>query len=196
MPRFAWDVRMPVLSDSDHTTTWPAAAARLLERHPRSSWAAVATPTTHFWIEVHDDFRRECVALTLAGDECRERRITPRSYAALVAPRLRGLLGHLQGHHEVEEHHYFPTLRDSAPALGPAFDRLAADHVALDGDATRALAALAELVAAAESPQASQASRVAAERFAAECDVLCRHLVRHLSDEEDLVIPLLLERRD
>jgi hypothetical protein len=55
-----------------------------------------------------------------------------------------------------------------------------------------ALTALRELSAAAATSSHSDAL-LAAERYAVTTGRLCRRLCRHLSDEEDLVIPLLLE---
>jgi len=147
------------------------------------------------WLEVHDEFRRECVALTMAGDDAREGRRAARELAVLAAPRLRGLVAHLHGHHEIEDHHYFPTFRETERRLSAGFDLLARDHVLLREHIERALAALGELVAAADASGGSAAAaRHAVERYVSESDQLYRRLVRHLSDEEDLIIPLLLER--
>ncbi|MNC92746.1 hypothetical protein D3C83_92270 [compost metagenome] len=59
-----------------------------------------------------------------------------------------------------------------------------------------ALAALGELRAAAErsADPARAAPRLAAERYAAAAAELAGRLERHLDDEENLVVPLLLER--
>jgi hypothetical protein len=182
-------------ADSDQNPAWSAELRVLLERHPRATWFAQTSPTVQFWLEVHDEFRREGVALTMAGDDCREGRIAVRELAVMAAPRLRGLVANLHGHHEIEDYHYFPTFREAERRLARGFDLLANDHVLLQQDTERALAALKELVAAAQAaPNGSAVARLAADRYSSESDRLCRRLVRHLSDEEDLVIPLLLDR--
>jgi hypothetical protein len=174
---------------------WSAELRALRERHPRASWISQGSATVRFWLDVHDEFRRECVALTLAADDCREGRLAAHALAVLAAPRVRGLVANLHGHHEIEDHHYFPTLREADRRLAPDFDLLAADHALIEQDIVRALAALGDLVSAAGAPAAeASAARHAAERYVRESGRLCRRLVRHLSDEEDLVIPLLLER--
>jgi hypothetical protein len=180
--------------DPDQRPTWSAELGALLERHPRTTWSAQTSPTVQFWLDVHDEFRRECVALTMAGDSARDARLTARDLAALAAPRLRAMVAHLHGHHEIEDHHYFPTFREAQPRLAPGFDLLANDHVRLDADIEAAVAALAALVTAAGAPGADAAARHATERYVGESDRLFRRLVRHLGDEEDLIIPLLLER--
>jgi len=167
----------------------------LLERHPRATWSAQTSPTVQFWLEVHDSFRRECVALAMAGDDGRGGRLTARELAAVSAPRLRAMVGHLHGHHEIEDYHYFPTFREAEPRLAPGFDLLANDHALLHADIARALGALSELVAAADaSAPGAAAAQHAADRYLRESDMLYRRLIRHLGDEEDLIIPLLLER--
>jgi hypothetical protein len=183
------------LSVDPAEAAWSAEQRLLLERHPRADWRSGESAIALFWLEVHDELRREAVALTVAGDDCRAGRLTPAQLAAVAGPRLRALLAHLHGHHEIEDHHYFPTLREAEPRFGADFDRLSADHTHLARNISATLAALAELVAAAGSaPDESADAWHAAVRYARASEELCRRLVRHLSDEEDLIIPLLIER--
>jgi hypothetical protein len=59
-----------------------------------------------------------------------------------------------------------------------------------------AVKALGELRAAAERPAESgavSASALAAQRYVAASHSLCEHLRRHLTAEEALVVPLLLD---
>jgi hypothetical protein len=182
-----------VSAESDQRPPWRAALEALLERHPSATWRAQQSPTAHFWLEIHDEFRRECVALTTMGDNWRDGRITPPELAVIAAPRLRGMVAHLHGHHEIEDYHYFPTFREAERLLAPGFDLLAADHTRLAGDIDGAITTLRELGAAAGTPP-GVAARQAADLYVAAADRLFRHLVRHLADEEDLIIPLLLDR--
>jgi hypothetical protein len=183
------------LSVDPDERTWSSDLRVLLERHPRASWISRGTPTARFWLDVHDEFRRECVALTIAADDGREGRLRAHELAVVARPRVRGLVVNLHGHHEIEDHHYFPTLRDADRRFAADFDLLAADHALIDRHVALAVTALDALVGAADAPAAeAAAARHAAERYAREIGELCRRLVRHLSDEEDLIIPLLLER--
>jgi hypothetical protein len=167
----------------------------LLDRHPRASWRDSPSPTVQLWLDVHDGFRRDCVALAIAGEDYRAGKLRVTDLAAHVAARLRGMIAGLRGHHEVEDHHYFPVLRESAPAFAARFDSLSADHAALEDDVRGALAALSELLAAAGAGDESRAAaEQAAMRYVSLGDRLCRRIVSHLGDEEDLIIPLLIER--
>jgi predicted glycoside hydrolase/deacetylase ChbG (UPF0249 family) len=145
-------------------------------------------------MESHDGFRRGCAALADLNEGFRARRSTPAGLAARAAPSLRGLIAHLDGHHRIEDHHYFPAFRSAEPRLASGFEALVADHHALQRDIDAALASLAALTAAADAQADGAAAVRAAEQFVRDSAGLYAKLVRHLSDEEDLVVPLMLER--
>jgi hypothetical protein len=177
---------------ADSKTSWPGELLFLLERHPRATWPTARSTTAAFWLDVHDRLRRDCAGLRDAGDDYLHARHTPVQLTAIATPRLRGLIAAMQGHHQIEDHEYFPAFRRTEPRLARGFDLLEAEHGALLRDVETALAALAELRAATQLPDAELAAR----RYVAAADALCERLMRHLGDEEDLVVPLLLARGD
>lgn len=177
-------------SNIDQRATWPLELRVLFDRHPRDTWNLDRSSHAGFWLEIHDGFRHEIGGLDAAGEDFWRGRVGAPQLAAIGAPRLRGLIAHLRGHHEIEDFHYFPVFREQEPRLARGFDTLTADHVALQRDIDAALAALRELLVAAELPSAQHA----AERFIQANAQLGRRVKRHLVDEEDLVVPLLLER--
>jgi hypothetical protein len=168
----------------------------LLERHPRATWPAQTSPNVAFWLEVHDHLRRDAAGLEATGDDHRAGRLSVAQLAVVAAPRLRGLIASLLGHHQIEDHHYFPAFRRAEPRLAAGFDRLEADHVEIASDVRAALTALAELRAVVESAAGQADAAFAAQRFVAAGSELCGHLRRHLTDEESLVVPLLIEHRN
>lgn len=106
----------------------------------------------------------------------------------------------MHGHHQIEDFEYFPELRRSEPQLAAGLDGLEREHAGLSECADAALAALAELHAAVErsaEPAAAAAAtlKLAALRYLDAASQLSAELLRHLNDEEDLVVPLL-ERGD
>ena len=167
----------------------------MLERHPRATWSSRETPAIEFWLGVHNGFRRDTVALTALGQDFLDRRLRASELAVIAGARLRDLVALLRGHHEVEDDHYFPILRESHPDLGKGFDLLARDHVTLAQDVRAALAALGELTASAQAPSGAtpDAAQLAGGRFVSHSERLYRGLLRHLDDEEDLVIPVLID---
>lgn len=166
----------------------------LLERHPRVGWGSHGAADAAFWLEIHDGFRREVSALGAIADRHRSARITPLELGVLSTPRLRGLLARLHGHHQVEDFEYFPALRRADPRLERGFDALERDHGVLREHAAAALAALESLAAAAAEKDALDGARRAAERYGVASGGFGALLARHLADEEDLVVPLLLDR--
>jgi hypothetical protein len=179
--------------DPEQAPEWAREVRARLERRPRTSWRDDATHAARFWLEVHDGFRRESAGLVALLDEHRSGRRAAAELAVIAAPRLTGMVAGLRNHHEIEDFEYFPAFRALEPKLAPGFDVLASDHARLQRNVDEALAALSDLLAAAAS-DAAATPRVA-ERYAARTGELCRELARHLDDEEDLIIPLLLERR-
>jgi hypothetical protein len=167
----------------------------LLERHPRATWPSQENPATEFWLGVHSGFRRDAAALTALGQDFVDGRLRAPELAVVAGSRLYGLAAALRGHHEVEDHHYFPVLLQTFPYLGDGLERLGKEHGALAEDIREALAALRELTASAQgsSQTLPQSAQHAAERFVSVAERLQRRLLRHLDDEEDLVIPALLE---
>ena len=159
----------------------------MLDRHPRSSWPDELSPQAAFWLEVHAHLRRDCAALEAAGDDHRAGRTSAAQFAVIATARLRGLVAAMHGHHQIEDFQYFPAFRRDEPRLNSGFERLEAEH-----------AELARAVAAAEraGDSVSSAPAMAAGRFTAVARDLCARLRSHLADEEDLVVPLLIERRE
>ena len=98
--------------------------------------------TAAFWLEVHEHLRRDAAGLAAASGDYRD---SPARLAVVAAPRLRGLIAAMQGHHQIEDYHYFPAFRRAQPQLAAGFDRLEREHASLSGAVDAALAALGEL---------------------------------------------------
>ena len=181
---------------ADTDDGWPAEIQRFLERHPRSTWPASKSAAATFWLEVHDHLRRDAAGLTAASTDYRG---SPSQLAAVAAPRLRGLVAAMHGHHQIEDFHYFPALRRAEPTLAAGFDRLEREHVRLNRSIDAALTALRELHAAVEvtaAPSSPATAQLAVQRYVDAAAALRRELEGHLNDEENLVVPLLAEHGD
>jgi iron-sulfur cluster repair protein YtfE (RIC family) len=178
--------------DLDTRTGLPPELRVLAERYPRDLWQGHAnfSGLTAFWLDRHGAFRTLLDRLTTESRAFLDGASAPRAYRSAMAHYSRHLLGELHGHHWIEDTHYFPALAGLDARVAPAFDLLEADHVALSAhidslaQATNAvLGALAE-DAAVEAPAGALLD--AQERFG-------RFLDRHLADEEEIVVPLILE---
>ena len=190
----------PLLNDEhDANAGWPPELKFLLERHPRATWPRARSASVAFWLDVHERLRRDAAGLDAAGDEYRGGRSSPAQLAVIAAPRLRGLVAAMQGHHQIEDFEYFPEFRRAEPRLVAGFDRLEREHATLNRGVDAALTALAELRAAVEraaEPASATTLKLAAQRYVDAATTLSVELLRHLHDEENLVVPLLLERGD
>lgn len=173
---------------------WPAELRLLLDRHPRAGWDSNPDlgMTARFWLDRHAAFRQLGRALQDALADFRRGGTSAEDFQGPFAQRLQLFLGELHGHHQVEDFHYFPLFRRAEPRLAAGFDVLAQDHETLHADLlATAEAANALLQALARDPAAAEGP---AEAYAAASDRLLEGMLRHLDDEEDLVIPLLIER--
>lgn len=182
--------------DLDRRQGLPGELLFLLEQHPRAGWQDRDGPgmTAQFWLDRHAAFRQLGRALQDEAEAFRHGGTAPEDFQARFAPRLQMLLSELHGHHQVEDLHYFPAFRRMEPRLERGFEILDRDHITLHESLVEtAEAATSLLQALARDPQAAEGP---AERYAATGQRLLARLERHLDDEEDLVIPLLIARGD
>jgi hemerythrin-like domain-containing protein len=174
--------------------SWPRELLVLLDRFPRRDWAdhPALGDLAVFWLHKHESLRRLGAGLTQAGADLREGRLEPRAFRSNFVPPLQGFLEALESHHQVEDQHYFPLFRSIAPRLATGFEILARDHGVLHGQ----IVAVVEAAKALLRTEGSDCDplRTAAEDYIRATDLLTGLLPVHLSDEEDLVIPLLASR--
>ena len=168
----------------------------LVAKYPREDWQAHENlhGMASMWLQRHDMFRELGGILTGAIGDYREGRSDAKAFAGFFAPRLQFFLGQLDGHHNVEDHHYFPVFARAEARLKRGFDILDGDHhmihEALERNAESANGFLRALQEDADR------QRYAADAYAGENERLVAMLARHLEDEEDLIIPLILDRGD
>jgi len=172
-------------------TGLPDALRVLLATYPRGAWESHPHFTTliRFWLDRHLMFRR------LQGLLCNETEgfldggSAPAVYGRALLRLAGGFINELHGHHMIEDHHYFPTLQGLDARIATGFDLLEADHQAIDPwlhrFADRVNAVLADL-------PSGTAARVSAGALHDDLAAFERLLDRHLTDEEELVVPVLL----
>jgi len=176
-------------------TGLPDALRVLLADYPREGWESHANLTglIRFWLERHLIFR------DLQGRLLEETRgfINGDREAQVYAGRLARLgntfLGDLQGHHGIEDHHFFPRLKLLDGRIASGFDLLEADHHEIE-PRLHALAESANAVLISirdDAPGLDSAGRLEAELLR-----LQGFLDRHLTDEEELVVPVILAHPD
>ncbi len=168
----------------------------LSQRYPRDEWRRPGALSSmgRFWLKRHNFFRELASHLSGSIAMLREEDFEPRAFAGWFAPRLDYLLADLEGHHHIEDAHYFPIFLAAEPRLRRGFDILDSDHQLihdlLEGNADAGRRFLEGL------GKGGDAMLFASEAYGAEADRLVTGLMRHLEDEEDLIVPLLLDRVD
>ena len=173
---------------------WPADLRILIDRYPREIWTGHQNlgETARFWLERHEFFRKLGGSLADATTEFREERLPAEKFRALFAPRLQMFLSHLEGHHQIEDLHYFPVFRAAEERLARGFDVLERDHEAIHRQIVAVVDAANGLLRAMEGH--ADAQRAATDHYAEAGAGLLKSLLRHLDDEEDLIVPVILEQ--
>ena len=166
----------------------------LLLEHPRDAWQSARSPLADFWVQKHAHIKRQSAALMQANVEFREGRISAVRFGTAIAPPLQGFLGELHGHHQIEDFHYFPAFRRAEPRLDRGFDVLAADHEQLHAGILAIVEAVNTFIATIRDETAADtdAQKIAADAYITASELMHRRLDRHLTDEEDLIIPVML----
>ena len=171
---------------------FPDALRVLLEDYPREAWEGHDnfSALIRFWLERHLMFRRLLEALDSETMRALDGNMAARLYVARLSRYGSLFVGELHSHHTVEDTHYFPQLKPLEVGLESGFDILDRDHHAIDGhlesftdDANAIMRAVSE----------SGDWKAPTGRFRTGLQRLTRFLDRHLVDEEELVVPVLLK---
>lgn len=167
--------------------------AYLRPLYPASDWRSHANfgELAKFWLHVHSNLRSEGSEVVRIVDAFRDQEIDRLQLQQAFVPQLNSFLQHLGHHHRIEDHVYFPKFRQLNGRLIVGFDLLEADHELIHQSLVETVEHARELLAALS--QTAGGERQAADTLAGRIKHLLALLQQHLADEEDLVIPALLE---
>jgi len=173
---------------------WPEDMRVLLDRYPREKWEAHANlgEMARFWLSRHAMFRELSATIEKVTEQFRAGRLPPIEFSRQFVPRLRFVLDQLNVHHQIEDFHYFPIFRAAEARLAIGFDVLEGDHQHIHGEMARTAETANALLQALRSD--SDSLRRCSDGYADASAVLLKGLIRHLDDEEDLIVPLILDR--
>lgn len=164
----------------------------LLQEFPRSSWpdSSPQEPTSRLLLSRHGGFRHRVETLLNTSRAALNDTISPPDFTYELARELHFFVPLLEGHHQAESARLYPRLIQHYPTLQDKFLILERDHTDID----KALSSLAKV------PERLMTEASTKARFHQETERLCEELhrfqeilERHLDDEEDLVIPILLK---
>jgi len=180
----------------DNRVGWPADLRLLIDRYPRVVWQGHANlgAMAQFWLSRHDMFRDIGSALEEATAAFRAGTASAEHFRGWFPPRLQFFLQQLNAHHQVEDLHFFPVFQAAEARLAHGFEVLESDHATIHRSIEQAVETANALLRTPVNH--ADPLRTAGDAYAGASDVLLRQLRRHLADEEDLIIPLILDRSE
>lgn len=160
-------------------------AWRVLAREfPKADWRGHDNfgQMVEFWLQRHAMFRQLLEQLETDVQAVMDKQIDPAAYAPRLARFGGMLLSNLHEHHHIEDDHYFPRLVKLDVRLEQAFGLLDADHQAMDG-------LLKDMEQGANAVLQGGEPGV----FADHLRRFGQLRNRHLTDEEDIIVPVILK---
>lgn len=163
----------------------PPALHALRDTFPREAWPEHANfnGLVSFWMDRHMMFRTLCDTLRGDAEAVLAGTLDAERMQARLARYGSLLLQQLHGHHQIEDMHYFPRLVGCESSLAQGFDILDKDHHRMD-ELLHGFAAAANGL---------MQGKVETGRYRDQVAEFEGFLLRHLEDEEDLIVPILLK---
>ena len=173
----------------------PPEMRTLLRDLPRAGWQAhpAFARSIQNWMGAHQMFRQLGEIVQEDSESFLDKGLETDRYAGRLAHFGNLLVRNLHGHHTWEDREYFPELHAADPRFAGGLEMLEGDHVELDALLDRFTRSSNRVVQLATLEPAQMAGEAGPVRDMAE--QLNRFLHRHLTDEEDLVVPILLHHR-
>lgn len=167
----------------------------LLRDYPREDWPGhpnFATATQN-WMRAHQMFRQLGDIIVKDTEKLLEKEMETKRYASRLSHYGNQLVNNLHGHHHWEDHSFFPELEAADPRFLRGLEMLETDHTEMDAllntftDAANRYLQLERL-----SPKETREELPAMLKAG---ESIKRFLGRHLADEEDLVVPIILHHK-
>jgi hypothetical protein len=177
------------------TDDMPTEMQSLLRTYPRDAWAAHPGfhEKTRHWLGAHRMFRQLSATVRKDTERYLNGDTDAEDYAGRLSYRGNALVGNLHGHHGWEDHSYFPELSAADPRFDVGLEILEKDHAAMNvvlDSFTRTANRAIQLVQLDESAAHEEAGKLHGVAQTIEA-----FLERHLSDEEELAVPIILLHR-
>ena len=171
---------------------WPESCRLLVEELPRESWADHPhhTGLIRFWLSRHHGFRKKLHRLEQETQLHIEKMDDPAGFAHSMYQEAEYLVQGLKGHHQIEDHHFFPILKKLDARAREGFEILESDHVMVDRLlADFSLQTHTLLYDCGQREEFENHSVLLLQAI----QKLKAYLHRHLDDEENIVVPVLLK---
>ncbi|MDX8355094.1 hemerythrin domain-containing protein [Cognatiyoonia sp. IB215182] len=170
----------------------PDALRVLLREYPREMWEhdAGLDGLVRFWLDRHLMFRHLLDTMQDTTEALLDQRVAIEAYVQALSRNGGMFVNGLHEHHMIEDSHYFPKLTVLDERIAKGFEILERDHHDID-------ALLGDFVSVANEVIGLAASKEPFEStvggFHKDLQKMARLLDRHLTDEEELVVPVILK---
>lgn len=176
----------PRLPDSwalDTRAGLPDSLRVLIKEVPRDTWQGHENfgQMVQFWLQRHLMFRQLGTAIRADIQARVANDLSFGAYTKRLSQLAGTLLNELHMHHHVEDQHYFPQLIGLDARVERGFDLLEQDHGAMDG-------LLHQMATGANAVLQGGEIGIFGDRF----ERFSTLLERHLTDEEEIVVPVIL----
>lgn len=177
------------------TEDMPSDMQVLLYTYPRDSWGGhpgFAQKTKH-WLGAHRYFRQTAQVVGRDTERYLDRDMDPHDFARALSYHGNALVQILHGHHHWEDHQFFPELSAADPRFDAGLGILETDHADLDrvlDGFTRHANRTIQLTQMAPADARDEAGKLHTH-----AQTISTFLARHLTDEEELAVPIILHHR-
>ena len=173
----------------------PTNMQALLRTYPRDTWDAHPgfKEKTRRWLGAHRMFRQLSATVRKDTESYLNGDRDVADYAGRLSYRSGALVRNLHGHHGWEDHSYFPELSAADPRFDAGLEVPEKDHADLDvvlNSFTRTANRTIKLVQLDK-----KAAREEAGKLHGVAQTIEAFLQRHLTDEEELAVPIILHHR-
>lgn len=167
----------------------------LLDTYPREDWEAHPgfKEKTRKWMGAHQMFRRLAGQVRLDAERYLEKDSEGDTYRVRLSSLGGALMGNLHGHHGWEDNRYFPELSAADPRFDAGLELLEKDHADLDKVLEAFVSTANRAIKLITSGDAKAHDEVG--YLHKTTGVIEAFLERHLRDEEDLAVPIILHHR-
>ncbi|MEM7068285.1 MAG: hemerythrin domain-containing protein [Pseudomonadota bacterium] len=177
------------------TEDMPSELGVLLNKYPRESWDAHPgfKDKTRQWLAAHHMFRRLSNRIREDAESYLDHNRSGDDYAARLSYFGNALVGNLHGHHGWEDNEYFPELASADSRFSMGLEILEKDHKDLDlvlDQFTRSANRAIKLIHLDEATARDEVGEMHDI-----VETIEAFLERHLGDEEDLAVPIILHHR-
>lgn len=168
----------------------PDALRVLVEKYPRDIWEGHENfdGLVKFWLERHMMFRKLLGLMKTDIEQFCANSLESTVFRQRIARLGNMFVGELHMHHNVEDHQYFPILKRQEPRLERGFEILDHDHHAIDGHLELFTNNANAVLEASEKTMTERSENLHEQLIMIE-----GFLNRHLTDEEELVVPIVLK---